>query len=111
MRQALAIVLTAVSSNKEAEFLSDIIAKSKYAACVNILPNISSKYMWEGELQNVNEVILMIKTRKDYFKYLESLIKKNHSYQVPEIVCIDIPCVSDDYSNWVINDLNAKRSE
>ena len=111
MRQALAIVLTAVSSNKEAEFLSDIIAKSKYAACVNILPNISSKYMWKGELQNVNEVILMIKTRKDYFEYLESLIKKNHSYQVPEIVCIDIPCVSDDYSNWVIDDLNVKRSE
>ena len=111
MRQALAIVLTAVSSNKEAEFLSDIIAKSKYAACVNILPNISSKYMWKGELQNVNEVMLMIKTRKDYFKYLESLIKKNHSYQVPEIVCIDIPCVSDEYSNWVIDDLNVKRSE
>ena len=111
MRQALAIVLTAVSSNKEAEFLSDIIAKSKYAACVNILPNISSKYMWKGELQNVNEVMLMIKTRKDYFEYLESLIKKNHSYQVPEIVCIDIPCVSDDYSNWVIDDLNVKRSE
>ena len=111
MRQALAIVLTAVSSNKEAEFLSDIIAKSKYAACVNILPNISSKYMWKGELQNVNEVMLMIKTRKDYFKYLERLIKKNHSYQVPEIVCIDIPCVSDDYSKWVIDDLNVKRSE
>ena len=111
MGQDLAIVLTTVGSNKEAESLSDILAKSKYVACINILPDIKSKYMWKGELQNSKELILMIKTRKDYFKYLESLIMKNHSYQVPEILCIDIANISDDYSNWIISELNLKKNK
>ena len=111
MGQALAIVLTAVGSNKEAESLSDILAKSKYVACINILPDVKSKYMWKGKLQNTKELILMIKTRKDYFKYLEILIKKNHSYQVPEILCIDIANISADYSNWIISELNVKKNK
>ena len=111
MEQGLAIVLTTVSSDKEAESLSNILAKSKYVACINILPDVKSKYMWKGKLQNTKELILMIKTRKDYFKYLESLIKKNHSYQVPEILCIDIANISADYSNWIISELNVKKNK
>jgi len=111
MEQGLAIVLTTVSSDKEAESLSDILAKSKYVACINILPDVKSKYMWKGKLQNTKELILMIKTRKDYFKYLEILIKKNHSYQVPEILCIDIANISADYSNWIISELNVKKNK
>jgi len=111
MEQGLAIVLTTVGSDKEAESLSNILAKSKYVACINILPDVKSKYMWKGKLQNTKELILMIKTRKDYFKYLESLIKKNHSYQVPEILCIDIANISADYSNWIISELNVKKNK
>ena len=111
MDYPLAIVLTTVSSDDEAESLSDFLIKSKYVACINILSKVKSKYIWEDELKNTNEVMLLIKTRKDYFKYLESLIKKNHSYQVPEILCIDIANISDDYSNWVISELNIKQNK
>lgn len=105
MDQALAIVLTTVSSDDEAESLSDFLIRSKYVACINILPNVKSKYIWEDELKNTNEVILLIKTRKDYFKYLEELIKKYHSYQIPEILLIDIADVSTDYKTWIIKNL------
>ena len=44
MNQALAIVLTTTSSDEEADLLSDILIESKYVTCVNILPNINSKY-------------------------------------------------------------------
>ena len=111
MDQALAIVLTTVSSDEEAESLSDILIKSKYVACINILTNIKSKYIWKGKLQSVNEVILIIKTKRDYFKYLEKIIKKNHSYQVPEIACIDITDVSTEYGNWIINDLSMREDK
>jgi len=105
MNHPLAIVLTTVSSDDEAESLSDFLIRSRYVACINILPNVKSKYIWEDELKNTNEVILLIKTRKDYFKYLEELIKKNHSYQIPEILLIDIADVSTDYKTWIIKNL------
>ena len=105
MNHPLAIVLTTVSSDDEAESLSDFLIRSRYVACINILPNVKSKYVWEDELKNTNEVILLIKTRKDYIKYLEELIKKYHSYQIPEILLIDIADVSTDYKTWIIKNL------
>ena len=105
MNHPLALVLTTVSSDDEAESLSDFLITSKYVACINILPNVKSKYIWEDELKNTNEVILLIKTRKDYFKYLEELIKKYHSYKIPEILLIDIADVSTDYKTWIIKNL------
>ena len=109
MNQALAIVLTTTSSDEEADLLSDILIESKYVTCVNILPNINSKYIWKGELQSANEVILMIKTKKDYFTQIEKLIKKNHTYELPEIICVDITDSSVEYANWVINNLNIRQ--
>ena len=38
-------------------------------------------------------------------------IKKNHSYQVPEIACIDITDVSTEYGNWIINDLSMRKDK
>ena len=109
MSQSLAIVLTTVSNDTEAESLSDLLVKSNYAACVNILPNIRSKYFWKDKLQITNEVMLMIKTKKDYFKQLEKLIIANHSYQVPEILCINAADVSEEYESWVNSNFIAPR--
>ena len=111
MNEDLAIVFTSTSNDQEADFLSDVLVKSKYVACVNILPNISSKYLWKGELQNTNEIILLIKTKKDYFKQIEKLIKINHTYELPEVICIDVSDASEEYRSWIINNLNINRNK
>lgn len=105
MDQALVIVLTAVSNDKDADFLSDVLIRSKYTACVNIIPNIKSKFIWDDKLQSTSEIILMIKTKKSYFKNIERLIKKNHSYKLPEIICINITDASVEYGKWISNNM------
>ena len=105
MQPDLAIVLTTVSDDEEAEALADILAQSDYIACINILPNIKSKYIWEGELKNTQESLLIIKTKKQFFHPIEEIIKRNHKYEIPEIICIDISNSSRDYSNWLISNL------
>ncbi len=106
MQPDLAIVLTTVSDDEEAEALADILAQSDYIACINILPNIKSKYIWEGKLKNTQESLLIIKTKKQFFHPIEEIIKKNHEYEIPEIICIDISNSSTDYSNWLISNLD-----
>ena len=105
MQLDLAIVLTTVSDDEQAEALANILVQSDYIACINVLPNIKSKYIWKGELKNIQESLLIIKTKRQFFHSIEEIIKRNHKYEIPEIICIDISKSSTDYSNWLIGNL------
>lgn len=95
------IVLTTAPNIEEAESLAAKIVESKLAGCVQVMPQMTSFYFWEGKIQKDAEHLLLIKTLSEEFEELESFIKSNHSYTVPEIVAIDIEKISDDYLKWL----------
>ncbi len=95
------IVLTTVPTFEEAGQLAEKIVDGKLAACVQILPRITSVYVWEGKLQKEPEHLLLIKTLPEKFDELSGFIKANHSYTVPEIVAIDAEKVSEPYREWL----------
>ena len=95
------VVLTTVSSNEEAEALARQIVGEKLAACVQILPKMTSVYFWEGEIRSEAEHLLLIKTLPKKYDELEAFIKANHSYDVPEIVAIRSERVSEQYLDWI----------
>ena len=95
------IVLTTVPTFEEAGQLAEKIVDGKLAACVQILPRITSVYVWEGKLQKEPEHLLLIKTLPEKFDELSEFIKANHSYTVPEIVAIDAEKVSEAYREWL----------
>lgn len=100
------IVLTTTPNLEEAESLAQKIVEAKLAACVQILPQMKSFYLWDGEVQNDAEYLLLIKTLPEKFIILESFIQGNHSYEVPEIVAISAEKVSKNYLNWMMESLN-----
>lgn len=85
----------------EAESLAEKIVAGKLAACVQILPGVTSVYFWEGRVQREAEHLLLIKTLPEKFDKLEILIRTNHSYSVPEIVAIPSERVSEQYLGWI----------
>ncbi len=95
------IVFTTVSNIEEAENLAEKIVDAKLAACVQILPQIKSFYFWQGEVQKDSEHLLLIKTLEEKYAALETFIRENHSYDVPEIVAISAENVSDGYLKWM----------
>ncbi|MGB7209250.1 MAG: divalent-cation tolerance protein CutA [Pyrinomonadaceae bacterium] len=95
------VVLTTVSSNEEAEALARQIVGEKLAACVQIQPQMTSVYFWEGEVRSEAEHLLLIKTLPEKYDALEEFIKSNHSYEVPEIVAVQSERVSDHYLDWI----------
>ena len=94
------IVLTTTPTAAEAEILGEKIIEAKLAACVQILPQMTSVYIWEGKLQKENEHLLLIKTLPEKWEVLRDFITKNHSYDVPEIIEIDAANVSQSYLDW-----------
>ena len=102
------IVLTTTSTAEEGESLAEKIVEARLAACVQILPQMKSVYMWKGTLQKDAEHLLLIKTLPEKFDELSAFITANHSYEVPEIVAIDAERVSSPYLEWMKAVINEK---
>ena len=95
------VVLTTVPNKEEAERLAREIVGAELAACVQILPQMTSVYFWDGRVQTEPEHLLLIKTLEEKFDALKDFIQTNHSYDVPEIVALEAEKVSESYLGWL----------
>lgn len=99
------LVLTTMPSFLEAESLAKKLVESRLAACVQILPPMTSIYVWEGAVQKETEHLLLIKSRDEKWDEVREFISANHSYSVPEIVGVDVEKVSEPYRRWLTETL------
>jgi len=95
------VILTTSPTIEEAEVLARKIIEAKLAACVQVVPQVTSFYFWETEVIKDSEQLLLIKTLPEKFDRLKDFIQKNHSYDVPEIVALAAEKVSENYLNWI----------
>ena len=84
------IIYITAGSKEEADKLSRGLVEEKLAFCVNTVPGIQSTYQWEGKIHVDDEILLIVKTRQDRYEALEQWGKRNHSYDVPEIISLPI---------------------
>lgn len=94
------IVLTTTPTLDEGELLAGKLVDARLAACVQVLPQMTSVYFWEGALQKEPEHLLLIKTLPEKWDELRDFITANHSYEVPEILAIEAAAVADAYREW-----------
>lgn len=97
------IVLCTINDFNQAKEISKIIIEEKLAACVNIIPKISSIYFWNDEIVEDDEYLMIIKTRRNLFKELKLKITQLHPYDVPEIISLNIEDGSKLYLDWIKN--------
>ena len=100
------IVLTAVPDLKSARLIASLLVKRKLAACVSLQKGLRSVYRWKGKVENVQEFLLMIKTKKSRFKSIERMIKSKHPYELPEIIGLRVDGGSKEYLSWLNHSLN-----
>ena len=99
------VVLTTAPNYDEAESLANGLVESRLAACVQILPKMTSIYRWEGKIENESEHLMLIKTLPEEFEAVERFINENHSYGTPEIVALNAERVSSSYLDWIKDSL------
>ncbi len=95
------LVLTAAGSKEEARKIARTLVERRLAACINILPQVESIYRWEGEIEDAQEWLLLIKTTGAAFERVRDAIRELHSYDVPECICISIENGSPEYLQWI----------
>ena len=95
------VVMTTVPNQEEGESLAERIVERRLAACVQVLPEMRSFYVWEGAVQSEPEHLLLIKTTAEKWDELCEFITTNHTYTVPEIVAVEAKRVSGPYREWL----------
>lgn len=95
------IVLTTAGSAEEANKIAHALVERRLAACVNIVPQITSVYRWQGALETAGEWLLLIKTQASAFELVRDAIAELHSYELPECVMLSIEAGSSGYLKWI----------
>lgn len=98
------IYITA-GSKDEAKRIGKALIGNGLAACVNIIENMTSMYMWDGKLQDANETILIVKTTKERVSDLIEKVKSLHSYDCPCIVSLPVSGGNPAFLKWVAEEV------
>ena len=95
------IIKTTSNSHKAMKDITNALLNNRYAACINIIPRMRSKYVLEGRIVEFREVMLLIKTSQALEAKVYKTIKELHNYDIPEISTIETKNVDKDYANWL----------
>ncbi len=98
--QDIRVVLISIPRD-EAERMALALVQERLAACVNIVPKITSYYWWDDAVQTDDEALLIVKTTEQRFKALMDYVLENHPYELPEIIGMPLGSAFPDYVKWV----------
>ncbi len=96
------VIYCTVPNEFSANLIATTLVEENLAACVNIVPSVTSVYKWEDITQTDSELLLIIKTQEDKFEEIENKIKSLHENTLPEIIAIPIIKGSEEYQNWIV---------
>jgi periplasmic divalent cation tolerance protein len=95
------LVFTTAGSRDEASQIGRALVERILAACVNIVPHVGSIYRWEGEIEEAEEWLLIVKTTRNAFERVRDAIHELHSYEVPECISVSVEDGDLAYLNWI----------
>ena len=104
----LVLVLTTLGADADAAALARTLVEERLAACVNVLPAMTSIYRWQGSIVQEREQQLLIKTVADRVEALATRLRELHPYELPEFIVLDAEA-SPAYGEWIDDSTRAGR--
>jgi periplasmic divalent cation tolerance protein len=100
MTEAL-IVFTTFANEADAARVARVLVEERLIACANIMPGARSVYRWQAEVKDEQEVVVLMKTRKQDWTALLSRLHDLHPYSTPECVAVRIAAGAPKYMAWL----------
>src|ERR1700679_3061132 len=102
------VVLSTCGSEEEAVRIAKQLVDRHIAACVNLLPRVRSFYRWRDKVEDSTEWMLIIKTSRERFAALRTVLEAAHSYELPEVLALPIVDGSPNYLAWLQAELESE---
>ena len=100
----VAVVYVTAPTADVAASLARSLVEDRLAACVNVVPGVSSTYRWNGAVQTDAEALMILKTRRDRLPALTAAVRARHPYDEPEVVAVPAVGGSPSYLAWVLSE-------
>lgn len=97
----IVLALTTVPEDLDADRFARTLVESGHAACVSVLPMMTSTYRWQGAVESARERQVVIKTTTPQVGALEAAIRSVHPYDVPEFLVVPVTGGSAAYLAWL----------
>jgi periplasmic divalent cation tolerance protein len=101
MKAEVVAVLVSAPDVETARRIGRALVEERLAACVNLVPGVSSIYRWRGAVEEAAEVLLVAKTRAARADALAARVRALHPYELPEVVVLPVRGGSRAYLQWV----------
>lgn len=101
--EPIVLVITTTNSEDLAVKIAEALVQRGIAACVNIIKKIRSIYRFKGEVWDDEEYLLLIKTRESLKSEIEEVIKQIHTYELPEILVINLTDSEKKFQQWILD--------
>lgn len=103
------MVYVTVSSAAEGERIARTLVEERLAACVNRVAGVRSTYRWQGQVEQSDEELLLVKTSQERFAALAQRVQELHSYDVPEVIAVPLSAGNDSYLEWLHEQIAVER--
>ena len=109
MKNKVIVLISTCSGMDQGRQLARELVTDGLAACVNLVPAVGSVYRWEGQIQEDQETLMVIKTAERRAGEVTAWLQEHHPYEVPEVVALPVVGGSDRYLRWVTDATTAGR--
>lgn len=98
--EALVALVTCPNEESASKLAESLVGKG-IAACVNLLPGLTSIYRWKGEICRDQETLLVIKTTVEKRIEVAEQLTQHHPYDEPELLFLPVQSGSESYLKWL----------
>ncbi len=102
-------VLVTTGSDQQAVSIARVLVGERLAACVNIVGPVRSIYRWRDAVEDDREYLLIIKTRAALYVKVERRVRELHTYEVPEVLALNVDRGSPPYVKWLLESTGSRR--
>jgi periplasmic divalent cation tolerance protein len=95
------IVCLVTTPPDQAARIAEALVERELAACVNIVPLVTSVYRWKGSVERDDESLLVVKTTRPAVEALTEALGELHPYETFELVALDVDGGAPDYLDWI----------
>lgn len=104
-------VVTTTDTKENARQIARRVVEKNLAACAQIIGPISSIFWWKNNINEEEEWLIIIKSRKDIYEDLEQAIRKVHKYEIPEILAMPVVAGAKSYLEWLDGEVEGRSSK
>ena len=94
-------VFTTTGKREDARKIAREVVEKRLAACAQVLGPVASTFRWKDNIDEDEEWLLIMKTRKDLYEEVEKLVNGVHPYEVPEILALQVVAGNRSYLDWL----------